>query len=155
MSTQKPIVIVGAVGDKSLKVARSVWRQFLAAVGSWPAGMSVELEARPVAETRSGRANAYLFAVVYREIAIEVYGRATEAIKYEIHEAMKLRHNPTTITDPITKSHVLIGGSTRKLSIEVFGQYIEAVMLDGNGLGIVFPEPRKDEDWREPKGAAA
>lgn len=107
----------------------------------------------PVATTRTLKANAWLWGVVYKLIAEET-GYTVD----QVHEVMKQRHNGERLVDPGTGEEFKIGKSTAKLTIEQFSDYIDAVMLDGaEWCGIVWPEPAKSEDWRAPvkRGKAA
>ena len=124
-------------------------RLYAGAVKHLPDG-PYELELRPFEETRRARANAYLWAVVYKLIAQES-GYTTD----QVHDLMKVRHNHRLMTDPETGEEIRVGQTTTKLTVQAFGDYIERVMLDGaEWWGISFPEPRKAEDWREPRGKA-
>lgn len=118
-------------------------QQLRAALKHWPDG-PVEVEIRPHLETRRARANAFMWAVVLKLMAEEM-GQSPE----DVHEIMKLRHNYKIVTDPVTGEEIRIAKSTARLEIAEFSTYLERVMLDGNEhLGIVFPEPRKAEEWR-------
>ena len=104
----------------------------------------------PFEETRRAKANAFLWAVVYKLIAQES-GYTTD----QVHDLMKVRHNHRLMTDPETGEEIRVGQTTTKLTVQAFGDYIERVMLDGaEWWGISFPEPRKAEDWREGRGKA-
>jgi hypothetical protein len=73
----------------------------------------------------------------------------------DLHELMKLRHNSKLVVDPLTGEETKIGQSTAKLTIPEFSVYLERVMLDGaEWLGITFPQPRRDEEWRTAEKAA-
>jgi hypothetical protein len=145
----KPLILSASVGDGKLEVSDSLRRQLASALKRWP-NTPVEIEIRPWEETRRSQANRYYWGVVLKFMA-EESGHTVD----ELHELMKLRHNSKVVADPTTGEEVKIACSTSKLTINEFSDYLEAVMLDGSEhLGIVFPEPRKAEDWREPRRAA-
>jgi hypothetical protein len=109
-----------------------------------------ELEVRPFEQTRRARANAYLWAVVYKLIAAES-GYTPD----QVHELMKVRHNHRLMVDPETGEEIRVGQTTTKLSVEAFGHYIERVMVDGaEWWGVSFPEPRASEEYRDKRRAA-
>jgi len=115
----------------------------------WPDG-PVEVEVRPHLETRRARANRYYWGVVLKMMAEEME-QSTE----DIHEIEKMRHNSKVVEDPLGNPRQ-IAQSTTKLDINAFSLYLERVMLDGNEyLGIVFPPPRKSEEWRDASTAKA
>jgi len=151
----KPIVLPVVISDDGMvfsldpQANTRLRAQFVAACRKWPNGPA-ELELRPFEETRRGRANRYYRGVVLRLIA-EESGHSAD----DLHEYFKLRHNSKTVADPATGEELKLAVSTAKLTIQAFSDYLNAVMLDGaEMLGIVFPEPRESEDWRE-KGKAA
>ena len=110
-----------------------------------------EMELRPFAETRRAKANAFLWAVVYKLIA-EASGYTPD----ELHEIFKVRHNSKLVADPATGEEMRIGLTTTKLTIEQFSVYLEACMVDGaEWWGVSFPEPRESEDWRTDKRGKA
>ena len=91
-----------------------------------------------------------MWGVVLKLMAYEM-GETAE----DVHELMKQRHNSKTVADPQTGEDVKIAQSTAKLTISEFSEYLERVMLDGQTyLGLTFPEPRREDDWRETKVAA-
>ena len=146
----KPIVVQARIDRGKLILPNRAL--LAAAVKRWP-DMAVDVEIRPFEETRRGRANRYYRGVVLKLIAEET-GHAAD----DLHEYFKLRHNSKLVADPATGEEIKVPQSTAKLSIQAFSDYLNLVMLDGAELcGIVFPEPRKDEDWRTPekKGRAA
>lgn len=149
------IVVPVVIQDGTLVFAleprahRRLRAQFAAAIKGWPNGPA-ELTLEPFEDTRRARANRYLFGPVYSLILEAMAGRVTPALKRDLHEAMKRRHNPQTATDPVTGEEFIYGGSTRTLTVEAFSNFLEAVMLDGaEAFGVVFPEPRATEEWRQ------
>lgn len=149
MAPQKPEPIV--IGGQTVKgrIRSAAWKWAMASLRKWP-DLALEIEIRPVQDTRSARANRFLWGYVYREIVREMQGRVTAAALDELHECMKLRHNPIRVTDPVTGEERIVGGSTRRMSISEFSDFIEAVMVDGSeAFGIIWREPRADEDWRK------
>ena len=151
-----PLVAEGQVSGGVLSW-RTAWQYFKAGVKRFPDGR-VTLTLAMVEETRRARANRWLFGVVYREILMEMNGRKpTTREKDLFHEAMTLRHNPVEVTDPFSGVVSKVGGPTRTMTVDEFCAFTESVMLDGSeAFGIMWPEPRKAEDWRETrKGQAA
>ena len=125
-------------------------QQLRAALKHWPDG-PVEVEVRPHLETRRARANRYYWGVVLKMMAEEM-GQSAE----DVHEIEKMRHNSKPAPDdlPMATYGAYIPQSTAKLDIHAFSLYLERVMLDGNEyLGIVFPPPRKSEEWRDASSA--
>ena len=150
----KPIVLPVVIGDAGMvfsldkKANDRLRAQFVAAVKSWPHGPA-ELELRPFEETRRGRANRYYHGVVLKMIAEETGHTADD-----LHEVFKLRHNSKLVVDPQTGEEIRIAQSTAKLTVSEFSDYLERVMTDGaETCGIVFPEPRASEEWRDGKAA--
>jgi hypothetical protein len=145
----RPIVLMGGIKDGLLRLQPVQRAQLARALRSWP-NIPVVLELKPWKETRRNRANNFLWGVVYKLIAEET-GHCDE----DLHEYFKKRHNGKTIdiTDPLTGvvHEERIGQSTAKLLIKPFSDYIEHVMSDGADLGIVFPEPRAHEEYRDGK----
>lgn len=140
--TPKPIVLHCSVGDGKLEVTKHQWQQIKLALKGWPNTPAI-LKIKPYEETRRARANAYYWGVVLKLMA-EESGHSPD----EIHELMKLRHNSHLIAD-LNGEEQRVPKSTAKLTISEFSDYLEAVMLDGSEhLGIVFPEPHSDEEWR-------
>ncbi len=156
MKKPKPLILSCAKGDGKLFIGdgsdRDDQRQrriLAAAIKHLPDG-PYELEIRPFEETRRSRANRYYFGVVLKMMAEEMGQSATD-----VHEIEKLRHNSKVVTDPSNGEEVKIAQSTAKLTIQEFSDYLTAVMVDGaEFLGIVFPEPRASEEYREGKRAA-
>ena len=134
---------------------RTAWKFIKAAVTRWPDG-PVEFEIRMKEETRRARANRWLFGVVYREILLEMNGRKpTRGEKDLFHAQMKLRHNPIDGIDPFSGEVKTVGGPTHTMTVSAFCAFTESVMLDGSeAFGIMWPEPRESEDWREGRGKA-
>lgn len=132
---------------------RVAWKFIKAAASRWPDG-PVIFTLAPKDETRRGRANRWLWGVCYKLILLEMNGRVTKATQLELHEAMTYRHNPVVVVDPISRDERRTGGPTSTMSVERFGQFIEDVMLDGSThFGIIWPEPRSSEEWRDGKAA--
>lgn len=109
---------------------------------------------RPFESSRSSRANRYYWGVVLKLIAAESGHTADE-----LHEIEKMRHLSKTVewTNPTTGEveEMRIPGSTARLTISQFSDYLEAVMFDGSTMfGIVFPSPSATEEWRGEDAAA-
>ena len=127
--------------------------QLAAALKKWP-DIAVDVTIAPFQETRRARANRFLFGVIYKLIAQET-GHSVD----DLHEYFKARHNSKVIEFLNVETGEMeerrIAQTTTKLSIQEFSDYMERVMVDGAELcGVVFPEPRESEDWRERKAAA-
>lgn len=126
-------------------------RRRLAGVLKHLADGSYEMEIRPFAETRRDRANRFYWGVVLKLMASESGYTADD-----LHEWLKLRHNAKTVVDLATGEEQRIGQSTAKLTVQAFSDYLEACMVTGaESLGIVFPEPRPSEDYREKRKTEA
>lgn len=96
--------------------------------------------------TRRARANRYYWGVVLKMMAEEM-GESPEYV----HELMKLRHNTQRGAGLVTGpgNDLVIPKSTATLTIAEFSAYLELVMRDGmEYLGIEFPPPSSEEDWR-------
>jgi hypothetical protein len=120
---------------------------FDAALKSWDGRVTVTIA--PEEERRRARANRYMWGCVLKLMA-EESGHSVD----DLHELMKLRHNSKLVVDPLTGEETKIGQSTAKLTIPEFSVYLERVMLDGaEWLGITFPQPRRDEEWRQDRAA--
>ena len=129
-------------------------RLYAGAVKHLPDG-PYELTLAPFEETRRARANRWLFGVLYKTILTEMQGIVTEGAKLGLHDAMTLRHCPEERTNLLTGEVTRVGRRTHLMKIGEFSDFIEAVMFDGAEMfGISWPEPRKSEEWREPRGKA-
>jgi hypothetical protein len=150
---RSPIVATGKVeGGKFRPDSPKVT---LAALHTWEGDRAV-MTLEPEQITRSGRAHRYLFGVVYKlSIPALVDAGYQKYTPMELHTLMKERHNKIDLVDPFTGEVKQIGGSTKQLSVQDFGVFIENVMCDMATLaGVSFPEPRTHEDWRDGKAAA-
>jgi hypothetical protein len=145
----KPLVVDAHIKAGVLMIPDR--QQLRAALKRWPDG-PVEVEVRPHLETRRARANRYYWGVVLKMMAEEM-----EQSAEDVHEVCKLRHNSKHLDGTFALvGTVQIAQSTAKLDINAFSLYLERVMLDGNEyLGIVFPPPRKSEEWRDASSAKA
>jgi hypothetical protein len=142
-----PLVLGGRVVDGHVHLDSPKF--YRVALPKWE-GLRVRVTVEQEAETRRQQANRFYWGVVLKLMA-EESGHTAD----ELHELGKLRHNSKVVVDPFTGEETKIAQSTAKLSVADFGVYLERVMLDGaEWLGITFPEPRKDEDWRTEKAAA-
>jgi hypothetical protein len=137
-----PLVLGGRVVDGKVHLDSPKFYQ--AALPKWE-GLRVRVTVEQEVETRRQRANRFYFGVILKLMA-EESGHSVD----ELHELGKLRHNSKLVVDPFTGEETKIAQSTAKLTIPEFSVYLERVMLDGaEWLGITFPAPRRDEDWRE------
>lgn len=117
---------------------RPAWTWHLSTLKGKPVDFWVEEQQ----ETRSDRANRYLWGVVYRAIS-----KDTEQDKESVHEAMKQRFlgdssvvfvNPQT--GEVEERRVV--GSSRKLKVHEFYLFVENVRLFASEwLGLVIPDP--------------
>lgn len=148
MKKPRPILIDAYVESGVLRIPQNLRRQMGRALKAWP-DCAIEIELRPHEDTRSLRAHRYYFGVVLKMMA-EESGHAV----LDLHEWAKLEFNSKVIADPITGEEKRIAQTTTKLTVEAFSAYLEQVMAGGAGLGIVFPEPRRSEDWRTEEQAA-
>lgn len=146
MRPRQALVLGGRVAEGG--VLRLDSRNLLdSALKHWD-GLRVVVRIEQEKETRRQRANRFYWGVVLKHMASES-GHSAD----DLHELMKLRHNSKTveIVDPKTGEarEVRIPLSTAKLSIEEFGIYLERAIVDAaEWLGVVIPEPRRDEEWR-------
>ena len=141
-----PLVFSGRVRDGVLHLDKRAL--FDAALKAWNGRVTVTVA--PEVERRRERANRYYHGVVLKLMA-EESGHTAD----ELHELMKLRHLSASLVDPITGEERRYGKSTAVLSIAGFAQYLEHVMLDGaEWLGISFPPPRRNEEYRQAEDVA-
>ena len=137
-----PLVLSGRVADGEIHIDAPKFLK--AALPKWE-GVRITITIAPEVERRRERANKYYWAVVLKLMA-EESGHTAD----DLHELMKLRHHSKVIAHPVTGEEVRIGQSTTTLSIADFSVYLEKVMLDGaEWLGLTFPPPRHDDDWRD------
>ncbi len=148
-----PIVATGKV--RSGRVEWTKAQLVTAALNAWHDEDVVITIAQPEVETVSTKQRRYLFGVVYRDAVAAFHEAGVEAMSKErLHELMKLRHNWEDVTDPMTGEIVRVGKSTKGLPTGPMTVFIDNVMLDlSTYLGIVFPPPRSDEDWRRDEAA--
>lgn len=142
MTPRTPLVLSGRIRDGALHLDAP--RFFKAALPKWE-GTRVTVTVAPEVERRRERANRYYRGVVLKMMADESGHTADE-----LHELMKLRHLPAKVVDPITGDERTYGRSTTKLTVAEFSLFLEAAMLDGaEWLGLTFPQPRREDEWRE------
>lgn len=141
---REPLVVVGEIKSGEIVGGLShLLRAVPSAVKRWPDG-NIDITVAQREDTRRARANRYMWGVVLKMMAAES-GDTAEAL----HELMKLRHNFTVVVDP-DGEEVKVAKSTAHLTISEFSEYLEKIMLDGSEwLGIIFPEPRSEDDWRK------
>ena len=139
---REPLIAAGEIKSGELRWATAL--KFVeSALKRWPDGY-IDITFAQREDTRSSRANRYYRGVVLKMMADEIGSPADD-----LHELMKLRHNFTIVVDP-NGEEVKIAKSTAKLTIPEFAEYLDKVMLDGSEwLGIIFPEPRKEDEWRQ------
>ena len=142
MKPKRPLVFSGDVVAPG-RIHFDLRRVLDAALKAW-VGTRVTVTIAAEEQTRSRRANNYLFGVVYKAMA-EASGYSVD----DLHEIMKDRHNSKLVTDPFTGEERRIGQSTAKLPVDEFGDFIERVMVDGaEQFGISFDPPRVGEEYR-------
>jgi hypothetical protein len=102
-------------------------------------GRRVEVVIRPERKHRSLAANAYLWGVVYAEIAAW-----SEHTDDEIHEAMKAKFLPgREVMFPT--GEILPARSTKLLDSTEFSEYVSKVKLWAAEQGLRIPEPNEVE----------
>lgn len=124
----------GQVNDEGVLVIDQPvrWRGVLAR----HKGRRVHLTVQREQQRRSLKANAYLWGVVYHEIA-EWSGHTAD----EIHDCMKsLFLPPRELLFP-TGEEIPAHGSTRVLNMEEFSEYVSKVKLWAAEQGLQIPEP--------------
>ena len=133
---RKPIVVPGTIRDGVIEFRPP-------SVALWPDG-EVDITFAQREDTRHARANRYYWGVVLKLMSKES-GTPAE----DLHELMKMRHNFTFVVDP-NGEEIKVAQSTAHKTVAEFSDYLEKVMLDGSEwLGIIFPEPRAEDDWRK------
>ena len=145
--SRKPIVAGGEAIDG--KVVFDFPKVVSAALKTWTGRIVVTIA--PEEQRRSVRANAYLWGVIYRDAVAALKEAGYSSLTADqLHEILKDKHNAEVVIDPFTGEERRVVKSTRDLTVEEFGVFIEHSMVDLAELcGISFPEPRKHEDWRE------
>ena len=93
---------------------------------------------------RTDRQNAWYWGQVLPLIA-EFTGHTPE----ELHEIYKRMFLPKRFVKYKDKEFIMAGSTTNQ-SISEFGEYLEHILAEAAGLGVVVPEPRKE--WLTPKG---
>lgn len=89
-----------------------------------------EVEVRPYKVKRTGAQNKLLWAI-YTEIAAET-GHTPE----EIHEAMKAKFLPRRVVT-VGNEELVVLGSSAKLDVKEFSDFVEQVQMFAAELGIV------------------
>lgn len=87
---------------------------------------------------RSKEQNAYLWGVVYREISKHT-GHTPEEL-HEIFKGMFLKSRRMW-----RGAEMVVIGSTKSLSVGEEDEFIKKVIREANELGIVIPEPDRDQ----------
>jgi len=106
------------------------------------AGEEVEIEVRKRRSRRSLKANAFYWAAVLPPIKAKLEGWTLE----QVHEAMKAKF---LATEDMELGLWKIG-SSRKLNVEEFAEYLDSIILwAAETLGVVIEVPE------QPKAAAA
>ena len=141
----KAAVSVDVVGGK-LHVGDSARSAVQEALSVWPDGPATLTIEREQA-TRSAQANAYYWAVVVKAIADHTGYTADE-----VHEILKLKFLPKDVALACGNGEVVaefvIGGSTTKLTVGEFCDYIERIRQWAfEALDVAIPPP--DPLWRE------
>lgn len=144
---RRPITIGGRVVDGVLHLdSRNLFDAALKHA-DWQRRVVVTIA--PEEKKRSLRANAYYRGVVLRMIADEL-GYEPD----DLHECLLLKFSSKTVADPETGEEVRITQRSRTKTVDEFSAFLERVMLwAAEKLGMTFPEPRRDEEWREERAA--
>jgi hypothetical protein len=107
---------------------------------------SYELSLRKLRATRSIQANRYWWGVV-----VHLFSEHTGHTPEEIHEWAKAKFIPKRLAllngNGDVQDEYVIGGSTRKMKVDEFYEFVEHVRTFGNEqLGLNIPPP--DKLWR-------
>lgn len=107
----------------------------------------LEIVIQPKREKRSAAANAYYWSVVLNAIS-EYSGYDPN----ETHEAMKALFLPKELAfcdgNGVVQGEIVIGGSTRKMTVSEFYDYVERVRrFAAEKLLLNIPDP--DPNWRD------
>ena len=141
---REPLVVGGEIKDGEVIMGLPhILRMIPPALKRWPDGQ-IDITFSQRENTRSARANRY-----YRGVVLKMMAAETGSSADSLHELMKMRHNCEYVVDP-NGEEIKVAKSTAHLTVTEFGEYLENVMLDGSEwCGIIFPDPRKEDDWRE------
>lgn len=104
-------------------------------------GDEIELEAHKLRATRSSQANAYYWGVV-----LAILSDYTGHTLTELHEHFKQTLIPVDVTladaNGEVRSASKIPGSTRRMKVSEFYEYVERVRAIAGELGCVIPDPQ-------------
>ncbi len=111
-------------------------------------GDELELEVSKLQATRSSQANAYYWSTV-----LGVLSDYTGHTPTELHEYFKLKLIPQSLLISNAQGEVvderLIPGSTRKMKVSEFYEFVERVRAFAGELGCVIPDPQGRYDAPE------
>ena len=99
-------------------------------------GRRIEVTLQQFRQTRSLKANAYLWGVIYPTIA-EWSGHDEN----ELHDAMKAMFLPAREVSLPTGEVVMALASTRTLDTLAFSDFVTRVKVWARGQGVEIPEP--------------
>lgn len=143
MSAGWPIVLSGRLTSGVLQVNRHTLKQLLA--NRQDCEIEILIERKHA--TRSLQANRYYFGVVLKLIS-----EHTGYDVNETHEAMKALFLPKELAfcdgNGVIQGEIVIGGSTRKMNVNEFYDYVERVRrFAAEQLGLNVPDP--DPNWQD------
>jgi hypothetical protein len=116
-------------------------RRFDEAVSNLDERWDYEIAVRRLHANRSQQFNRYYWAVV-----VELLSEHTGYTPDEVHDLLKMRFIPKRLSladdNGEIKGEFVLGGSTRKMSTEEFGKYIETIReWAAIELGVIIPDP--------------
>ncbi len=95
-----------------------------------------------IVENREKRSNpqlAYYFGVV-----LKIIGQETGYPTTDLHEALKLKFNPSTVVFRANGEEMLVPGTTGKMDTKEFSEYIEQIRTWAlTELDILIPDPNE------------
>ena len=136
------MVIYGKIKDLSFKPNNN--REYLDFLEQ-NEGKEVEVEINVKKSRRSLDANAYLWGVVYKIIALH-----TGHSEQEIHEYMKRICLPP-VFKKIMGKEIKMPRSTSDLNKSDFYEYIEKIRAEVSTLGIIIPEANSENNLADIK----
>lgn len=143
MSSGWPITLSGRLANGVLQVNRHTLKQLLA--NRQDCEIEILIERKHA--TRSVQANRYYWAVVVKAISEHTGYDANET-----HEAMKALFLPKELAfcdgNGVIQGEIVIGGSTRKMNVNEFHEYVERVRrFAAEQLGLNVQDP--DPNWQD------
>lgn len=116
-------------------------RRFNEAVADLDDRWDYEVVVRRLHANRSQQANRFYWGVV-----VDILSEHTGFTPDEMHEWLKMRFIPKKLAvcddNGEIKGEFVLGGSTRKMSVKQFGEYVDDVRRwAADELGVVIPDP--------------